>query len=117
MAPRARAMPPPLGCADPGEALRDGEPPTLPADKIPLQGRRRYPSDPSCKGRGDGKLHGGGAARDITPQVEAFEDTRSIGPLADPQIVGTLRQLAQAAEKMSKNASASRAERQDGGPP
>ncbi|MCS6913112.1 MAG: hypothetical protein RMK29_01830 [Myxococcales bacterium] len=51
----------------------------LAEDEIPLRVRRRCPGEPGCAPLGDGKLYVGVAVRDITPQVEPFEDTNDNG--------------------------------------
>ncbi|MSP59495.1 MAG: hypothetical protein EXR72_03975 [Myxococcales bacterium] len=54
-------------------ACKDAEP-GLGPDEIPVQVASRCPGDPSCPDRGDGQIHVGYGVRDITPQLEPFED-------------------------------------------
>ncbi|MCS6915689.1 MAG: hypothetical protein RMK29_09980 [Myxococcales bacterium] len=46
----------------------------LDPDELPLQVEKRCPGSPGCEDVGDGTLYAGVAIRDITPQVEPFED-------------------------------------------
>lgn len=67
-----------LSCDGPGQGQNRGGV-GLAEDEIPLRVRRRCPGDAGCTAVGDGKLYVGAAVRDITPQVEPFEDANGNG--------------------------------------
>lgn len=68
-----------LGCPGPSEPPSDNDPPDMASglldpDEIPLKVSARCPGDPDCQDVGDQTLYAGYGERDITPEIEPFDD-------------------------------------------